>query len=257
MPLHPSARGLGPGAQLALLLVVIVGLASLGRAVPLAEGLAIARGWLEAAGPLQSASAAVTLYVLSELMFIPGSGMSLLIGALFGPWVGSLLVWLAANISAGVAFQLSRRLGRERMTRLLEGSDEAPSAADGAQWPEGAAGSGRLQRLDAAVAIWGWRWVAFLRIVPLIPYTYQNYLTGLTGISWRSFMIASAISMLPCVVLYVWAGHVGALAAERSLEEAAPALIGVAGLGLALLLVGLFARRRLSARRDVTDPGTT
>ena len=42
--------------------------------------------------------------------------------------------------------------------------------------------SGRLARIKAGVDAEGWRFVAFVRLVPIIPFNLLNYALGLTRI---------------------------------------------------------------------------
>jgi uncharacterized membrane protein YdjX (TVP38/TMEM64 family) len=46
--------------------------------------------------------------------------------------------------------------------------------------------AGRLQEIKAGVERAGWRFVAFVRLVPLFPFNLLNYALGLTRLSWRS-----------------------------------------------------------------------
>jgi rhodanese-related sulfurtransferase len=78
----------------------------------------------------------------------------------------------------------------------------------GADWVSRRAGP-RLQRLNAGVADEGWRFIAFVRLVPLFPFNLLNYALGLTRIRFAAYVVASAVFMLPGALAYTWLGHAG------------------------------------------------
>ena len=45
-----------------------------------------------------------------------------------------------------------------------------------------------------------------MRLVPLVPFNLLNYALGLTRISLRAYILASAVCMLPGAVAYTWLG---------------------------------------------------
>lgn len=92
----------------------------------------------------------------------------------------------------------------------------------------------RLQRLNDGVAAEGWRFVAFVRLVPLFPFNLLNYALGLTRISFVSYVLASWVFMLPGAFAYTWLGHAGREALTggqgliRNISIAVALLAGVA-----------------------------
>lgn len=54
-----------------------------------------------------------------------------------------------------------------------------------------------VQAIERAVAEEGWKVVLMLRLSPAFPFTAVNYATGLTCISFREFMVASAVGLIP------------------------------------------------------------
>ncbi|MBF0128159.1 MAG: TVP38/TMEM64 family protein, partial [Magnetococcales bacterium] len=90
----------------------------------------------------------VLLYILATILFLPGSVLTLAGGALFGPWLGGSLSLAGATIGAGIAFLIARHLAGD--------------------WVVQRAG-GMAGRLLAGVEAEGWRFVAFVRLVPIFP----------------------------------------------------------------------------------------
>ena len=137
-----------------------------------------------AAGPLLF----MALYAVATVLFLPGAVITLAGGALFGPLWGTLWNLTGATVGAALAFLIARYLG--------------------ADWVARRAGP-RMQRLNDGVATEGWRFVAFVRLVPLFPFNLLNYALGLTRISFLTYLLATWVFMLPGAFAYTWLGHAG------------------------------------------------
>jgi uncharacterized membrane protein YdjX (TVP38/TMEM64 family)/rhodanese-related sulfurtransferase len=171
------------------ILLGVVLLAAVGAAVALREHFdaAALQAWVEgagAAGPLVF----MALYALATVLFLPGSVLTLAGGALFGPVWGTLWNLSGATLGASLAFLISRYLGADWVTRRA---------------------GPRLQRLNDGVTSEGWRFVAFVRLVPLFPFNLLNYALGLTRIPFLAYVLASWVFMLPGAIAYTWLGYAG------------------------------------------------
>jgi uncharacterized membrane protein YdjX (TVP38/TMEM64 family)/rhodanese-related sulfurtransferase len=195
----------------------LLGLA-LGAAVALALAnrervdVAALLAWVEgtgAAGPLLF----MALYTVAAVLFLPGAVITMAGGALFGPIWGTLWNLTGATAGAALAFLIARYLGADWMARR--------------------AGE-RMQRLTDGVAAEGWRFVAFVRLVPLFPFNLLNYALGLTRIAFSHYVLASWVFMLPGAFAYTWLGHAGreALAGDGDL---------VRNIGIAVALLAAIA----------------
>lgn len=172
------------------------------------------REWVAAFGPAAPLVYGL-VYVLAVVLLIPGSSLTIGAGFAFGLGLGTIVVVLAANLGAALAFLLGRYLLRSRVTRWLDGRE-------------------KLSAVDRAVEGQGWRVVALTRLSPAFPFNVQNYFYGLTGVRFWSYVLASLVAMLPGTLLYVYIGVAGA--------EVAAALGGAASWGrTALLIAGLIA----------------
>lgn len=139
----------------------------------------------------------VLVYAAGTLLFLPGSVFALVAGALFGPVWGALLNLGGATLGATGAFLLARYVASD--------------------WARGGTGP-RLERFIRGVEAEGWRFVAFVRLVPLFPFNLTNYALGLTRIPLVPYVAASLLCMAPGAVAYTWLGHAGrsALAGDES-----------------------------------------
>lgn len=130
----------------------------------------------------------VCLYAAGTVVFLPGSLFALAGGALFGPVWGAAFNLVGATIGASLAFLVARYVGGDWIARKA---------------------GGRLKRLIEGVEAEGWRFVAFVRLVPLVPFNLTNYALGLTRIRFLSYVMTSLICMAPGAIAYTWLGHAG------------------------------------------------
>lgn len=130
----------------------------------------------------------MVIYAIGTVFFLPGSLLTLLGGALFGPWLGSFYSLTAATIGAMLSFLVARYLASGWVTEKA---------------------GGRLKQIVTGVENEGWRFVAFTRLVPLFPFNLLNYALGLTRIPFAQYSIATYICMLPGAVAYTWLGYAG------------------------------------------------
>ena len=165
----------------------------------------------------------VLLYALATVLFAPGSVLTVAGGALFGPLWGTLWNLTGATFGAALAFLISRYLGSdwvarrsgERLTRLIRGVEEE-----------------------------GWRFVAFIRLVPLFPFNLVNYAFGLTRIRLGEYVLASFVCMAPGAIAYTYIGYVGREVAAGSTGTIRNALIALGLLAAVLFLPRLIGRLR-------------
>ncbi|HVG58139.1 MAG TPA: TVP38/TMEM64 family protein [Hyalangium sp.] len=129
----------------------------------------------------------VVAYVAATVLLLPGSILTLGAGFAYGPVYGTLLVMLASNVGATLAFLLGRTVLRGWVARRI-------------------AGAARFSAVDAAVGAQGFRVVLLLRLSPLFPFNLLNYALGLTRVRLRDYMLASLPGMFPGTLLYVYLG---------------------------------------------------
>ncbi len=169
---------------LLLLLAVAITLAVLYRdrfdAAALEAWVSSAR----ATGPLLF----MAVYALATVLFLPGSVATLAGGALFGPVWGAFYSLTGATLGATLAFLLARYLASD--------------------WVEQRTG-GRIRQLKQGVESEGWRFVAFVRLVPLFPFNLLNYALGLTRIRLLHYLLATYLFMLPGAIAYTYLGYTG------------------------------------------------
>jgi len=169
--------------------------------------------WLEN-NPVLAPFAYFSVYAVAVVGFMPGSVITLVGGALFGPILGLVYVSLASTTAAAIAFLIARYL-----------------AAD---WVERKA-SGRLETVKDGIDQQGWKFVAFTRLVPIFPYNLLNYMFGLTGIKFWTYVWVSWVAMLPGTFAYVYLGYAGQKVAVGGVEL--KKLIAIVGTAVGLIIL--------------------
>jgi uncharacterized membrane protein YdjX (TVP38/TMEM64 family)/rhodanese-related sulfurtransferase len=216
-----SMRPLLPRLALALLLVMAAAAAVVYR-----DRLdpAALDAWLGALGPWAPIGY-VALYALATVAFVPGTIFGLAGGVLFGPVWGSLWNLLGATLGATLAFLLARSIAGDWVARKA---------------------GGLLKRLLEGIDAEGWRFVAFVRLVPLFPFNLSNYALGLTRIPLSHYVAATLTCMVPGVVAYTWLGYAGRAALTGDTDAVRYGLLALGLLAAIVLLPRLVGRRRKS-----------
>ncbi len=187
-------------------------------------------GGLGSWGPVLLAGA----YVPACVLFVPGSVLTVGAGLAFGVVTGTVAVSAGSVAGASLAFILGRTLARG--------------------WVEGMiAGNAKFQAIDRAVARQGFKIVLLTRLSPIFPFNLLNYAFGLTRVSFRDYVLASWIGMLPGTVLYVYIGslltNLAEIFSEKGVKggagEQALFYVGLAITALLTVYVTRIARKAL------------
>ena len=181
------------GIGLALVVVIVIArLTGVTEYVSL-DNLGRLRDWIDGFGVL-APIVFVVIYVVAVVAFLPATPLTLLAGLVFGAGWGTLWTWIGATIGATLAFLIGRYAARG----LVE------------NWT---ANNERVQKLDKGVEEQGWRILLVTRLVPLFPFNLQNYAYGITKIGFGTYVLLTAVCILPGVIVYAFAG--GSLAAAE------------------------------------------
>lgn len=172
----------------------------------------------------------VAAYALAAVLFLPGLVFGLAGGALFGPVWGAVWNLAGATLGATLAFLISRHVASDWVARRA---------------------GGRLKQLMSGVEAEGWRFVALVRLVPLLPFNLLNYALGLTGISLTHYVLATAVFMAPGTIAYTWLGYAGREAAAGSATAIRSGLVALAILALVAFVPRLVRRFRAGAAAPI------
>lgn len=114
------------------------------------------------------------VYAVGVCLFVPGTILTGLGGAIFGAYWGFLYVWIGAMLGASVAFWIGRRLGRDFASSLI---------------------GERLKKYDDGIERNGFATVLYLRLV-YFPFTPLNFGMGLTKVRFWDYFFGTGLGII-------------------------------------------------------------
>ncbi|MCF8069937.1 MAG: TVP38/TMEM64 family protein [Desulfobacterales bacterium] len=129
----------------------------------------------------------VALYAAGVCVFLPGTLLTGLGAAIFGPYWGFLYVWIGAMIGACGAFFIGRTLGREFAASLI---------------------GDKLKKYDDAIGRNGFATVLYLRLV-YFPFTPMNFGMGLTKVKFWDYFFGTGLGII--VGTFIFTFFIGTL----------------------------------------------
>src|SRR5262245_1702228 len=172
--------------RLVIGLVVVVALLVLGRLLDVQHWVLAFVAYVRGAGVAGMLLFAAA-YVLATVLFVPGLLLTMGAGLAYGLAVGAPLVWVSANLAAAAAFLLGRTLARDAIAARVQGDP-------------------RFSAIDSAVVREGSKSALLTRLSPAFPFNLLNYAYGLTRVTFRDYVAASLVGMIPGTVMYVYLG---------------------------------------------------
>jgi uncharacterized membrane protein YdjX (TVP38/TMEM64 family) len=164
----------------------------------------------------------LALHVAASLLFVPRTLLAIVGGMLFGVGWGFLWAELGSVGGAVAGFLLAR---------YVNGGFLVPE--------RGARFGAVFRRVERG----GWRAVALLRLIPVVPHSVANYGLALTRLPLGAYAFGSLIGQLPMTIAYVEFGAAGQRWLLGGTGWMVPTIIGIAALSVSLLVPG-YARWR-------------
>ncbi|MGD9184335.1 MAG: TVP38/TMEM64 family protein [Desulfobacterales bacterium] len=129
----------------------------------------------------------IFIYTVGVCLFVPGTFLTGLGAAIFGPYLGFIYVWLGAMLGASTAFVIGRTLGREFAVSLV---------------------GDRLKKYDEAIERNGFATVLYLRLV-YFPFTPMNFGMGLTRVRFWDYVAGTGLGIV--VGTFIFTFFIGTL----------------------------------------------
>ena len=170
----------------------------------------------------------IGLFTVLPAFFFPVAVLALAGGLLFGLWWGSVYTFLGAILNCTLMFFLARYAGRSQVQALME--KKLPAV-----WQQ------RLERLNSGG---GFLLLIVLRLIPAVPYNLINYAFGLSSMSYSTYILASAIGIIPGTLAFINVG-------DKALDVTSPAFWTAIGLLALLLLVTAALGKKLYPQNDM------
>jgi dihydrolipoamide dehydrogenase len=164
------------------------------------------RVWVDE-NALTASLAYLGLYILVAGLSLPGAaGITVLGGAVFGLWLGVLLVSFASSIGATLAFLLSRTLFADAVNAKF---------------------GNYLAKINEGVDKEGAFYLFTLRLIPAVPFFVVNIVFGLTKIKTWTFYWVSQLGMFAGTIIFVNAGaQLGAVEELSVAGVLTPSILG-------------------------------
>jgi uncharacterized membrane protein YdjX (TVP38/TMEM64 family) len=159
----------------AILATFVIGAIILVRYTPIKDYLSAEQlgHFLDTAG-IWAPMVFILIYTVGVCLFVPGTLLTGLGAAIFGPYWGFLYVWIGAMLGACAAFVIGRTLGREFAASLI---------------------GDRLKKYDEAIERNGFATVLYLRLV-YFPFTPMNFGMGLTRVRFWDYVVGTGLGII-------------------------------------------------------------
>ena len=164
----------------------------------------------------------VAMFAVLPAFFFPVAVLALAGGVVFGLWLGALYTFMGAVINCSVMFWMARYIGRQQIESLITKRLDA-------KW------SARLSKLEGRE---GFLLLIVLRLIPAVPYNLINYAFGLTGMGYGTYILASALGIIPGTFAFINIG-------DKAMDVRSPGFWIAIGLLMLLLAVTTLLGKKL------------
>jgi uncharacterized membrane protein YdjX (TVP38/TMEM64 family) len=155
----------------------------------------------------------ILAYTIRPLLFFPASVMTITSVFLFGPYLGFFVSYIGEAASASLAFFVGKYFGDELgiTKKILK------------------TGIGVYFKGNSFLSVF------VLRIVPLFPFDFVSYASGVFRLPFKKYFLATATGTIPGLIVFIFLGN--SLVKGQYL----PTAIATA---ISLILAGLWAKER-------------
>lgn len=127
----------------------------------------------------------IGLFVIAALFSLHGSILAILGGIIYGPILGGILSVIGATLGACFAFLVARYLFKNYLDAKFKNNKF-------------------YQKINEGIKKNGSDYLIITRLVILFPYNIQNYIYGLTPISFKKYTIITFLTIIPGTFLYTY-----------------------------------------------------
>ncbi len=132
------------------------------------------------------ASISILLMVLSAVTPLPAEAVSIANGMVFGPLIGTLITWASALLGAYLTYNWSDQFKNSINSQKLNKE----------KW----------KKINNWINRWGIFGFLIARLLPTVPFFALNIAAPFLPISRRSFLLITAIAILPYAITFCYIG---------------------------------------------------
>lgn len=160
----------------------------------------------------------IILFTLVPLTLFPDAVLAVAGGMLFGLYEGFIYILIGALCGAALSFYISRGLGKSFIQRFIKKDIEC---------------------FQNGVEKRGFIIILLLRLIPLLPFDVISYGAGLSKIRFKDFISATAVGIIPGVLVYANLGDKSAVFGSKEFYIAV-------GLLILLFMVSYIFKKKIS-----------
>src|SRR5262245_1673816 len=165
--------------------IITIALAVLLVLGPKAANVENLRATMLAYGPW-AVGISISLMVAQAIIApLPMNVVTITNALVFGPLLGSVLSWFSAVLGASLCFLLSKTFGRPFAQKVVGRS---------------------MEKAEGFFRTYGLHAMFLVRIMPLIPFDAVSYGAPLVGVPFSRFLVATAIGIIPSMLIYSYLG---------------------------------------------------
>ena len=120
---------------------------------------------------------------------LPANVVTITNGLVFGPLWGSLISWFSTVLGASLCFLLSKTFGKTFANRIVGSS---------------------IEKAERFFKKYGLHAMFFVRIMPFVPFDAISYGAPLVGVPYSRFLLATAVGIIPSILIYSFLGTLAA-----------------------------------------------
>ncbi len=175
----------------------------------------------------------VIIYAVSVTAIVPASALTLISGPIFGFWLGLLLTIIGSNLGCHLSYWIAKYLGEDAVKKMIKSESF-------------------IENAKSQIEKNGFLFMMYARLIPLFPFAAVNYLSGIIGVRYRDYTIATFFGMLPGSFVYVYLSFSISDVSENPLGI----IVSVAVL-LAFTVIVTVVKKRSAAKAIKSEPEAT
>src|SRR5262245_7977673 len=120
---------------------------------------------------------------------LPMNAVTITNAMVFGPLWGSLISWFSTVLGASLCFLLSKTFGKTFANKIVGSS---------------------IEKAERFFQKYGLHAMFLVRIMPFVPFDAVSYGAPLVGVPYSRFLLATAVGIIPSILIYSFVGTLAA-----------------------------------------------
>lgn len=156
----------------------------------------------------------IALFTFLPTFFVPVTVLAISAGAVFGFWQASLYTFIGAFLNSTLTYVISKYFAYD----LINDYANSKYSTEYEKLKKNTKGKDGLILMMV------------LRLLPLVPYTLLNYISGVVGYDYKVFIVSTLLGIIPGMLCYV---NIGA----SSINGLSPKLVLSISILIAFLII--------------------